>query len=208
MMGKLFGATVRASAHSGIGMLLAGLGRYDEARQNIEEGLRLVEPDGTPADIAWKWAHLGWVDLVEGEPAHDAGILRQGAERLHRALPVLLERENAEDWDAMLHVAARLHLLLGEVDEALALSTELMQLSANIPYPNNLELYRFTHSQILRRLGRDAEAGDALRSAYERVMLVASKLQDAALRRSWLEDSWLIRDIVQAVEHFSSGAVS
>jgi tetratricopeptide (TPR) repeat protein len=198
---QLFGTTVWASILSVTGLMLAGLGQFDEARASIEAGLRLVESGGTPADVAWKWAHLAWVDLIQGEQTQDAESLRQGVAQAHRALSVLRERENEEDWIEILHVAARLHFLLGHLDEAIALSTEVIQLSAGMPSPPYPELYRFTHSQILRRLGRDVEADSALRSAHERVMLVAAKLQDEALRRSWLEDAWLIRDIVQAVEH-------
>jgi len=45
-------------------------------------------------------------------------------------------------------------------------------------------------------LGRDAEADDYLRRAYDHVMLVASKTHDEALRKSWLENVRINRAIV------------
>jgi hypothetical protein len=52
------------------------------------------------------------------------------------------------------------------------------------------------HSRALRAAGREAESDDYLRRAHERVMLVASKTQDETLRRGWLENVRVNREIL------------
>jgi len=54
------------------------------------------------------------------------------------------------------------------------------------------------HDEILRELieSHGAEVDGCLQRAYERVMLVASKIQDEGLRQSWLENVPDNREIV------------
>ena len=56
----------------------------------------------------------------------------------------------------------------------------------------------FIHSWVLRALGREAEADEYLRRAYERVTLVAGKTTDPALKKSWLEKVQTNREILAA----------
>jgi hypothetical protein len=50
------------------------------------------------------------------------------------------------------------------------------------------EQVKFLHSRALRVNGREDEADDYLRQAYERMMMVAEKIEDEDLRRSYLEN--------------------
>lgn len=198
VVGRLYGSTVEASVYGGAGLLQACLGRFEEARQSIARAREIVEHAGTPSDIAWKWAHLAWVDLLEGDARNDPEIWRQGVAHSQKALAVLRQHESDQDWIEEVHVAARLHLQLDELNAALECSNEVLRLAADLPANIHPERYDFTHSQILRRLGRDAEAGDFLRRAYERVTLVAHNLHDPDLRRGWLEQAWLNPQILEA----------
>ena len=59
-----------------------------------------------------------------------------------------------------------------------------------------IEKFHFTHSRALLANGRLAEAEEYLRRAHERVLLVAEQTDDAELRRSWLEDVRINREII------------
>jgi len=158
--------------------------------------LELVERSGTPADIAWKWVTQARIDLLEGEQTRDATLLRRGVEEVRRALAVLIELGSEEEWVDGLHIAVRLHWRLGEMEEALARSTQLMRLMETLPNVLFPAQYLFTHAQILRQVGRAVEADDYVRRAYEWIILVADKIQDESRRCSWLEDVPENREIV------------
>ena len=86
-------------------------------------------------------------------------------------------------------------LALGDVEQALECSSKAMELSA---FPDHYysQQYFLTHARVLRALGRDDEADDYLRRAYERVMFVAGKIQDEDLRQSFLENATDHREII------------
>ncbi len=191
---QTFGPTIQSHTLAGIAQLLAALGRFAEARQNIARAMELAA-GGTRADSAWKWAALALVDLLEGEQMGDQAFFRAGLEHSRRALAVLTEFESEDDYADEIHTAARLCLHLGELEAALAYSTEMMRLMRTLPYVHAPSWYLLTHSQILRRLGREAEADGYLRQAYDRVQFVASKTQNESLWRSWRENVWYNREI-------------
>lgn len=83
----------------------------------------------------------------------------------------------------------------GEAEAALACSTEAVRLTA-APLRIALEQCFFTHARILRLTGRSAEADDYLRRARARLMLVADHIHDEALRRRWLENVRLNRELL------------
>jgi hypothetical protein len=95
-----------------------------------------------------------------------------------------------------LTLVALLHLSLGEVEAALAGSTEAVRLAAASPFRIALERCFFTHARILRHIGRATEADDYLRRARARLMLVADHIRDEALRRGWLENVRLNRELL------------
>jgi len=179
-----------------MGRMQAGLGDYDQARQCLAEALARAEKAGTLTDVASALANQAYVALLEGGPAN----LRLGLEQAKRAAELLRGTAATDDLADALHVAAQLHLALSEweasqdqvgwtaehLEAALACSTEVMRLVA--AWPAQPEAYLYTHSRALRAVGREAEADDHLRQAYERVMLVAGKIQDETLRRGWLEN--------------------
>ena len=67
----------------------------------------------------------------------------------------------------------------------------------NHPNPGHmLKQFFIVRSRALRAAGRAAEADEYLRKARERVMLVAGKIEDETLRRGWLENVRLNRELL------------
>jgi tetratricopeptide (TPR) repeat protein len=171
-----------------IALCQGGLGHFRQARECCRAAIERAEQAGETRDtVAWL-VGLAYVACLEGDRAK----LRVGTERVQQ-YGVSLPADNA--WSH--HLAARMHLALGEAELALESSSKVMQqkeLRGEVSYW--MEQYYLTHARVLRTLGRDAEADDYLQRAYERVMLVASKTQDERLRRGWLENVPDNREIV------------
>jgi tetratricopeptide (TPR) repeat protein len=201
---RLMGQANLSRYLSFMGRMRAGLGDYDQARQYLADALARAEEAGTPTDIAFSLASQAYVALLESGPTN----LRLGVEQARRAAELLRGTASIDELADALHVAAQLHLALAEweasqdqvestgehMDAALAHSEEVMRLVA--AWPAQPEAYLYTHSRALRAAGRKAEADDHLRQAYERVMLVASTTKDETLRRGWLENVRVNRQIV------------
>jgi hypothetical protein len=144
--------------------------------------------------------------LLEGTQA----CLRTGLEQARRAIESIREPALSDDLADVIITSARLHLALfdwvvsqgrseeGEVhaEAALVNTTEAIELAAR--WPSTPESYLYTHSRALRAMGREVEADETLRRAYEQVMLVASKTRDESLRLSWLENVRINREILSA----------
>jgi len=169
-----------------IGFCQAQLGRFHQARESIRAGLEKAEKAGELVHAIWL-GHVAYVAYLEGDQVG----LRAALEEVPQCDVVLRPRYVVFHRDV-----ARLHLALGAVDEALESSSKVMQEIETFGEPYFVEQYYLTHARVLRALGRDAEADDYLQRAYERVMLVASKIQDEGLRQSWLGNVRDNREIV------------
>jgi tetratricopeptide (TPR) repeat protein len=170
-----------------IGYCQAELGRVRQARESFREGLERAEEAGETADAARALLGLAYVAYREGDGAGLWAAMEE-VRRRDASLPHFFAFAHAQ--------AARLYLALGDVEQALESSSKAMQAVDVFGERFMVEGYYLTHVLVLRALGRDAEADDFLRRAYEWVMLVANKTQDEALRQSWLEDVRDNREIV------------
>jgi predicted ATPase len=169
-----------------VGCCQAELGRLRQAREAFQAGLERAEQAGEPVGAGLFWLHLADVAHQEGDQAGLRAAMEEVRRRDVSLAIVWLYR----------HLAARLQLALGDVEQALESSSNAVQdLEIRGVGWWEQECY-LTHARVLRALGRDAEADDYLRRAYERVMLVASKTQDEALCQSWLENVPDNREIV------------
>jgi hypothetical protein len=121
--------------------------------------------------------HLADVAYQDG----DQGRLRTAIERLPRP-------DDIPPSFSYHHKSARLNLEIGDLEQALESSKRALQDMEIGGERWCVERGYLTHTRVMRALGRDDEADDYLRRAYERVMLVASKTQDETLRQSWLEN--------------------
>ncbi len=192
---KHMGRGVQLNVVSFIGLRQAELSDWAQARPNLETALEQAEKTGVPPDLIGPLFRLVYAAWLSGEEAD----LRAGLIHLKRLVALLIEIDDKVGLAYSYDYAARLYLALNETDEALNRTTEALQLVKAFPYPAYMmEQFFFTHSRALRAAGREAEADDYLRRAYERVMLVAHKTKDDTLRRSWLENVKENREIVYA----------
>jgi tetratricopeptide (TPR) repeat protein len=171
-----------------VGYCQIGLGRFRQARESFQVGLELAAKAGETVDAGGWLLHLAYVAHLEGDGAR----LRAIMEQVKRGDVSLLVAFGFFDREA-----ARLYLALGEVEQALESSSKAARAVEMLGQAMGWEQScLLTHARVLRAVGRDDEADDYLRRAYERVMLVARKTQDEGLRQSWLEDMPDNREII------------
>jgi tetratricopeptide (TPR) repeat protein len=173
------------------GLAEAYLGDHQGATETLQtaaERARQGRYDETLAEALILW---GLADLLDGHPR----ALRPGLERALEGLELIPQHGN---WlqGFSFEIVAALHLAVGEIDGALEYSTKGLRIMETIPSPWWPERSYFTHAQILRALSRDEEADEYLQRAYDRVMLVAGKTRNEKLRRSWLENVEVNREIL------------
>jgi tetratricopeptide (TPR) repeat protein len=181
------------------------LNRYDLAYVRA----RLGDSAGAREDLRFAAARAretGDGILLGGALIEDAQIawleghreeMQAGLELVKEALAALPQNATGTMADGY-EVGARLHLAVGELAEAEVSSRKAVDLVEASWAWRRPQAVWFTHSQVLRALGREAEADEYLRRAYERVMLVAGKTTDPDLKRSWLEDVRANREILAA----------
>jgi tetratricopeptide (TPR) repeat protein len=168
------------------------LGRYAGARQRLERALQTFEQSGALVPIARASMSLARLALVKGDRAE----MREALSLARRAVAFYRQNRESRRTAEPLVICIRLHLALGEIEEALHTSSEMMAcLEDDLP-PFHPEAYLYTHALVLRALGREGEADAHLQRAYERVMEVAGRMDDPALRQSWLEKVRANREIV------------
>jgi hypothetical protein len=79
--------------------------------------------------------------------------------------------------------------------QALEYSEESMQLFSTQPVAP--EGHEYVHVCALWANNREEEAEAYLERAYQRIMQVANQLRDESLRRSWLEDVYINRQVIR-----------
>ncbi|MBN1485139.1 MAG: protein kinase [Chloroflexia bacterium] len=183
-----------AAALSYIGRLWAELGDYEQAQRYAEQAVRLVSGHSRERERAIMLIDRGYVAWREGNWPN----LQLGLDKVRQAIALLRGTEWLLNLAEALFTAARLHLALGQVDEAWVISSGAMRMASKWPFM--LEEYLHTHFQVLQAAGRQEEADVYLQRAYERVLLVANNTEDKGLRQSWLKDVWLVREILAAIE--------
>jgi predicted ATPase/class 3 adenylate cyclase len=181
-----FGSQIRLL--SIVGFCQAELGLFRQARESYQAGIERAEKAGEMEDVVARLIHLAYLAYLEGDQA-GLRVAMEEVQRRDVSLP---------EGFAFAHCrAARMQLVLGEVEQALESSSKSVrptELRGEHYYC--VERFYLTHARVLRALGRGAEADEYLRRAYDRVMLVASKTQDETLRQSWLENVPDNREIV------------
>ena len=164
--------------------------RWEQAYRQLETLLERAERKESNVETALVLMTWAYANVLEGnKTARSSGL-----ERMKRAVALFRDTDLVSELAESLALAAWLHLSLGQVDAALDCSTKAVQLIPQLPIEPESVL--FAHSRALQAAGHQAEAGDHLRRAYERVMLVAGKTQDEVLRRGWLENVWVNREIL------------
>ena len=167
------------------------LGRLELAEYWGREALLLAQQNDLADPIAYAWLHLGYVFRERGKlsQAEDAFI------------------RSRDEWLALEHGALAIEAVAGvagtkwkqgELTEALSLVEELLDAIAQDPLEGVDEPMRIylTCFHILHACG-DWRADDVLRQAYDRLIAIAEKIYDPAIRTTFLERVPAHRELVQ-----------
>ena len=173
-----------------LGLCQSLSGNYKLARKTLKTALERAERNNDARCIVYSLNFLAHLSLLEGNRRK----MKEGVKQIERALKNAMKGELFQKAYSFT-VLAKLHLALGEIDDALEYSVNALE---SMPAFDAPEIF-FTHAQILRNLDRDSEADEYLLRAYERVMLVAEKTKDPELRRSWLENVRVNKEIIEVV---------
>jgi len=206
---ELFGAALatgqlddasQSLALSHMARLQAERGEYVQARLHLQDALERWVKTGRHMSTFAPHRYLAYAAWLEGRQIDDRAanpaLLRDGLDAVQQFIETFTTKWFTGTYATAFMIAARLYLALDEADKALTHSTEAVRLAAISPSPLWPERIFLAHAHALRAASREAEADDYLRRAYERVMLVAGKIQDETLRRSWLENVRENREIV------------
>jgi tetratricopeptide (TPR) repeat protein len=173
------------------GLAQAYLGDHEGSTATLQTAAKRARESRNDHALGTVLVLWGLADLLEGS----AQTLRAGLERVQEGLD-LIPAQSKWVKGFSSEIAAALHLAAGKIGRALEYSSEGLRRMDSDPAPLWPERKHFTHSRILRALGRDVEADEHLARAHECVMRVAGNTHDPELKQSWLENVKVNREIV------------
>ncbi|MBK8988228.1 MAG: tetratricopeptide repeat protein [Chloroflexi bacterium] len=167
------------------------LGRLEAAEQHGREALRLALHFDLAEPIAYAWLHLGYV-------FHDQGDFKSAAEAFIQSRDIWRTHER---WGLMIEATAGLAISLWQQREtaaALSQVEEVLDFLADQPLqgvdePTQIYLncYRVLHGN------GEGRADALLRQAYDRLQVVADKIDDSALRTAFWQNIPAHRALLQ-----------
>jgi tetratricopeptide (TPR) repeat protein len=173
-----------------IGRYWAGACGYSEAQVIFT---KVAESHESVDQTTYIWFDINqaYMDLHQG----NVTTYREHLPKVHKAID---DSRIPYRWalGEAIDLAARLHLALDEPDEALEHSNELIHLLETRHRNYAPQQYLFTHTTVLRALGKEEEADEFLGRAYRWVMRIANNLLDEELKKSYLENVKVNRQIV------------
>jgi tetratricopeptide (TPR) repeat protein len=162
--------------------------KYLDSAQKQSEEL----PDSYQKASVWSYSAL--VALSDGK----ASILPTGIQQAEKGISISQQTGFGVFWE-FYYVLAALHLACEHETDALeAIEKAFKDFEAD--FGGTLispEMFLWMASQVYRANNQPEKAEEFLRKAYERVMLVAGKIQDEALRKSYLENVKDNREILR-----------
>jgi tetratricopeptide (TPR) repeat protein len=193
-MEKIASKLELVNAYAFLSQLQAHLGDYSGARRSYKTSLQLSRETGREIMEIYRQYDSAYISLLEGNRER----MLIDLDRLLEGLDKIRETNDYADIIDRLNLTARLCLVLGQIEKALKYSSEAIGLMGILPFFNDPEVALFTHAKALSEHGRDGEAKGYLKQAYDRIMLVANNTRDEELRRSWLENVKVNREILEA----------
>ncbi len=163
---------------------------------------RQERPADSPGDQAMALvnaAHLNW---LEG----GAENARRGLDLIEQAAALAQDKGWPSGQANALSLAARLHLDLNETEPAVARAARAVATYATLHFVD--EASHWVYARALRAAERTLEADEQLRLARDRVQQVAGNTRDEALRRGWLENIRVNREILADWEKYGSPPVT
>jgi tetratricopeptide (TPR) repeat protein len=169
-----------AAAEHNLGPALALRGRVDEAEEVERKALRHFADAGQRLLVANSHLYLATILLMRGDPA--------GAEREARAA-IANARDNRQATASAEGTLGEILLAQGRTEEALAASKSAAAVADELGGLAERDiLVRLVHAEALRATGCESAARAALGAARDRLLAVAARIDDAALRRCFLEN--------------------
>jgi predicted ATPase/predicted Ser/Thr protein kinase len=191
----------------GMALLCAELEKDEQAYQYLDQAEKLSEKAQNPFERASLEIMAAYIILVLGERSK----FPTGVEKIDSQIPFLRQRGFKYELGDAMYIQGRLYLELLEQDrsragmalERIQEAIECYQKESNwIIMPEQIH---FQHSRALRANGLEADADKELQKAYDRLMMVAGKIEDEDLRHSYLENVRDNRELQAAYqERFSS----
>lgn len=193
LVDRFSGPVVRATIRMHIARLHANMRHFIEAQTVLDEASKLSEKFERPNDVA---ALL----VTEAEIARrewEAGNLRQirtAEQKIEKAVALLRNTPWTYDLANALTVAIWIALDRNDNENALAFADESLSLFQKF----SVKPEGWDYAQACARWAnsQDDEANFFLENAYQRVMKVAGSITNEEMRKSWLEDVYLNRQIV------------
>jgi tetratricopeptide (TPR) repeat protein len=164
------------------GRMLAEANRPNEARVQLSAALPAMLTDSPIVRQSAGLLQWGCAVLALGDREQMPQIIDQTKKALARhgqAAPWNYDSPNAHRLLADLYLAAN--------NPASALEHAQLALTVNGLRQHGIEGYYLTLARSQREMGRDAEAADAIRAAYQRVLTVAGRTPDPEAQAAWLE---------------------
>jgi tetratricopeptide (TPR) repeat protein len=177
------------------GLVQAYLGDYEGAVDTLRLTAERARVARLDFESAMALVVLGLVYLLDGR----FEVQHTGLERVLEGLDLMPDADVLHSWCGIgYEIAAALYLKLGVTDKAMQYSIQGLKMMESDPSPWWSERRHYTHSLILRAAGQEVDADEHLKLAYARVMMVADNTKDQRLRRSWLENVDVNREIFSA----------
>jgi len=195
--GRFASPVVQADFYVMAAEYAAEAGDFQEAHRMIEKARELSNNFERPNDLARLLAmsaKIAWREWQAGRRAK----LAPASGQIDQALNLLRGTQWAVEYGDALQTAALIALSCDQFEKALAFSEESIRIFSGMPVkPDG---YEYVHACALWANERNDEAADFLERAYQRIMLVARNIQNEDLRRSWLENVRLNREIIEDME--------
>jgi DNA-binding SARP family transcriptional activator/Tfp pilus assembly protein PilF len=173
-----------------LGFIYHGLGRYEEALRCYQQAAKIFQDTEDRTYEAYSLAGLGDVYRELRKPAEAVECYSQAG--------TIAEELGLHALQAYcLSAGGMARLGLGERESALHDSTRAIQMLEGGQIRENPQEIYLNHFKILCAHGRDAEAMDYLKKAYDAVMQCAERLKAPKARESFLKNVKTHREIIK-----------
>jgi len=177
----------------GIARLHAFLGQQEHAQQLAGETLARIRARSDSEAFTDAFYGAAYVYSFGSDPQ----LWREGLELVQRAAEQPRRAGSDNPLAYALDLQARLHLKLGEVEQALSATEEMLQAAGRAGQASGLESFYQVHAMALRQAGRLAEAKEYTEKAYQEIMRIGDKLSDPNLRQGWMAGVEKNRDVIE-----------
>lgn len=181
-------ADLESRARQSYGVLLGDLGRFDEARTQLNAAVAAAHRDGRAALLLRVESNLVNVARKEARffaSRGDVASLRRAGRQALAEAAALLERMRAQQLqsqDMMLtSLMSEVHALLGDTDIGIVQAAQAMEMASQSRQHASLPPQALRLGEMLRQRGRLAEAFDALQRGLQAAELLRPTFRIAEL---------------------------